>query len=315
MTKKIIAVDLTFPEQAEFYGPRPNDKHSTYPKRQKLRGKLRLITSQPTTLSSVEIRFKGQTNLHWRDPLTHSLLASRIQGTRLIRKSKHALLQEATIPSGVTDLGFEVTIPGYVCPTYTTDFVSIKYTVAARIVPLGKFTKDIEIERPITVRKTLMPKDIAQGMITGYQVPQRPMHGQRPGYLAWEFKVPKWACLGASVAFVGALKPLQNNITIDRINVDVVQEELYHDDAGDQRRRHVTFCRNRPSTYLHPPVGSNIAFDFPLHNHGLLSSTTAASPGRKKRRSRRRTAPLSSWATSITRSSRPFCTLDTTCGS
>ncbi|ORX52695.1 hypothetical protein DM01DRAFT_1054574 [Hesseltinella vesiculosa] len=232
MTKKIIAVDLTFPDQTEFYGPRPNDKHSTYPKRQKLRGKLRLITSQPTSLASVEIRFKGMSQLHWRHPLAKSLLASRLHGSKLIRKSKHVLLHDATIPSGVTDLGFEVTIPGYVYPSYSTDFMSIQYLVSARIVPVGKFAKDIQVERPVFVRKTLMPKDVAQGMITGYQVPQRTMHGQRPHWLAWEFKVPKWACIGNEVSFVGCLRPLQEHVLVEKIQVDVVQEELYHDDAG-----------------------------------------------------------------------------------
>lgn len=105
MTKKIIAVDLDFPDQVEFYGPRPNDKHSTFPKRQKLRGKLRIITSQATHLASVEIRFKGVTQLYWRDPLTHSLLATRMHAWKTIRKSKHILLQNGTLPSGVTDLG------------------------------------------------------------------------------------------------------------------------------------------------------------------------------------------------------------------
>lgn len=110
MKKKIIAVDLDFPKEIEFYGPRPNDKHLTYPKRHKLRGKLRIVTSQPTNIYSIEVRFKGVTHLYWRDPLSNSLLATRMVNGKTIRKSKHILLQEGTLPSGVTDLGIYIYI-------------------------------------------------------------------------------------------------------------------------------------------------------------------------------------------------------------
>ncbi|KAI8098542.1 uncharacterized protein BX664DRAFT_381244 [Halteromyces radiatus] len=275
MTKKIIAVDLDFPKQVEFYGPRPNDKHSTFPKRQKLRGKLRLVTSQPTRLSIIEVRFKGSSQLYWRDPLTHSLLANRMHAWKTIRKSKHILLQDGTIPTGVTDLGFEITIPGYVCPTYQADYMNVNYIISAKIIPVAKFAKDIEVEKTIDIRKTLMPKDIAYGMVTGYKVPRTSMHGKRNGCLSWEFKVPKWVCMGNDIEFEGVLKSLHDQLLVDMIQVDVVQEELYHDDGSDQGRRHLTICPNIPSTYLHPPLSCTIEFQFPLSiiDKGTLRSS------------------------------------------
>ncbi|ORZ25424.1 hypothetical protein BCR42DRAFT_7573 [Absidia repens] len=229
MTKKIIAVDLEFPNQVEFYGPRPNDKHSTFPKRQKLRGKLRIVTSQPMNLSMVEIRFKGLSQLHWRDPLTHSFLASRMHAGKTLRKSKHILLQNGTIPSGVTDLGFEITIPGYVCSSYQNEYMNVNYTVSAKIMPMAKFAKHVEIERAITIHKTLMPKDIANGLVAGYRVPRCTMRGKRIGSLTWEFKVPKWACLETDIEFDGVLKSLNDQLLVDMIQVDVLQEENYYD--------------------------------------------------------------------------------------
>ncbi|KAI9299287.1 hypothetical protein BJ944DRAFT_55914, partial [Cunninghamella echinulata] len=238
MKKKIIAVDLEFPKEIEFYGPRANDKHLTYPKRHKLRGKLRIITSQPTSIYSIEIRFKGITQLYWRDPLSHSLLATRMVNMKTIRKSKHILLQEGTLPSGVTDLGFEMTIPGYVYPTYQSDYVNIKYGITARITPTSKFAKDIEVYRDIIIKKTLMPKDVATGIMDGYQVPRCTMRGQRKNWLAWEFKVPKWVCLANNmdVEFSGYLKSLNDQLIVDMIQVDVVQEDLYFDDARYKKK-------------------------------------------------------------------------------
>lgn len=76
-----------------------------------------------------------------------------------------------------------------------------------------------------------MPKDVASGLVNGYQVPRCTMRGQRNQWLAWEFKVPKWACLGNDVEFSGYLKSLNDQLIVDMIQVDVVQEELYIDGA------------------------------------------------------------------------------------
>ncbi|CAO3626315.1 unnamed protein product [Cunninghamella blakesleeana] len=172
-------------------------------------------------------------------------------------------------------IGFEITIPGYIYPTYRSEYVSIKYGISARIISTAKFAKDVEVYRDIIIRKTFIPKDVASGLVNGYQVPRCTMRGQRNHWLAWEFKVPKWACLGKEVEFTGHFKSLNDQLIVDMIQVDVVQEELYIDSASDQSRRHLIICPNIPSTYLHPPLGTNIQFQFPLYTlkKDLIKST------------------------------------------
>lgn len=107
MTKGLIAVDLIFPPVVHFFGPRPCDKYSTYPRRQKVRGKLRIVTSKAIKFQHVEIRLKGHTEVCWRDPLRSqsSILAEKLYAYKTLRKSKSTLLDDATLPAGVTELG------------------------------------------------------------------------------------------------------------------------------------------------------------------------------------------------------------------
>lgn len=111
MTKGLIAIDLIFPDTVHFFGPRPNQqKYSTYPKRQKIRGKVRLVASRPIKLHRVEIRLKSHTYLNWRDPLKsqHAILAEKMNAWKTLRKCKSILLEDATLPAGVTELGMAI---------------------------------------------------------------------------------------------------------------------------------------------------------------------------------------------------------------
>ncbi|KAI8374686.1 uncharacterized protein BYT42DRAFT_577278 [Radiomyces spectabilis] len=277
MTKKLIAVDLFFPETVQFFGPM-QEKHCSYPKRQKVRGKLRLVASRPTKLQSIEIKFKGHSHLTWRDPLKAHFIAQKMHAWKTLRKSKSILLQDATLPAGVTDLGFEVTIPGYLCPSFKSEFLEIQYLITAKILGCGKFAKETHIERPVQIHKTLLPKHVAQGQTLGYQVPKVIMHGERPANMKWEFKVPTWVCLenDAGIEFVGNLQSLADvPLEITRIEVDVIQEELYRYDISDDEfqgtKRHLIVCSNQPSIYLHPPLNTSIAFSFPLQT--ILDTT------------------------------------------
>ena len=114
----IIAIDLIFPDSVQFFAARPSSRRTkgdslltlskaTNPRRQKLRGKLRIVASHPTKVNHIEIKFVGQTELTWRDPLKsqHSILAERMNAHKTFRKSKSILLQDATLPSGATELG------------------------------------------------------------------------------------------------------------------------------------------------------------------------------------------------------------------
>ncbi|KAI9022857.1 hypothetical protein CLU79DRAFT_751052 [Phycomyces nitens] len=287
MTKKIIAVDLIVPDIVTFYGPRMSSQgtYNTHPKRQKVRGKLRLITSRPTKLSLVEIKFKGQAHLSWRDPLKsqHAFLVSRINASMILRKTKSILLEDAILPAGVTDLGFEVAVPGYLCPTFESEYLRISYRLTARVLPTGKFEKEWLVHREIRLLKTLMPKDVSAGHVIGYVVPHRKMMGERPLTIGWEFNVPGWVCLEnrQGIEFVGMLKTLvgPESVEIAKIEVDAVQEEVYRQDSSDLvSKRHLVRCPHPPSVYFHPPLDTLISFSFPLHLATQTSSGEPAQP-------------------------------------
>ncbi|KAI9255665.1 hypothetical protein BDA99DRAFT_539812 [Phascolomyces articulosus] len=325
MNASIIALDLFFPESVQFYAARPSSRQTkddslltlskaSHPRRQKLRGKLRIVASHPTKVNHIEIKFLGQTELTWRDPLKsyHSILAERMNAHKTFRKSKSILLQDATLPSGVTELGFEITIPGHLYPTFKSKFVDIRYVVIAKIIPSNSklHKKPFRAEKEIILEKTLMPQDVASGQVTGYICPRIPMRGsaQRDDYhFLWEFMVPKWVSLDQGfLEFDGVIRLLQkeNNpadddsvsssstssstspsyrITgISKIEVDVVQQSFYHYEISEENpamvlltespmafsdrltKRHLTMTNKEPSTYLHPPLETAIAFSFPI---------------------------------------------------
>ncbi|KAI9492413.1 hypothetical protein BDB00DRAFT_828913 [Zychaea mexicana] len=356
MNAGIIALDLSFPDSVQFFAARPSSKqHSkendsllslaktTHPRRQKLRGKLRIVASQPTKVSQVEIKFLGQTELAWRDPLKsqHSILAERMSARKTFRKSKSILLEEATLPGGVTELGFEITIPGYLYPTFKSKFVNINYTVVAKVIPSNSklHKKPIRAEKDVKLEKTLMPQDVASGQVAGYVVPRITMRGsaQRDEYhFLWEFKVPKWVSLDQGlIEFDGVVQLLKSADNYDnekaqsssritgiaKIEVDVVQQSFYHYEiryillrpmnnvtwmecsyrslfdseenaaivlltespmAFSDRltKRHLTITHCKPSTYLHPPLNTPIAFSFPIQNN---ASTGETAGGRDKK--------------------------------
>ncbi|KAI8149604.1 hypothetical protein BJV82DRAFT_588590 [Fennellomyces sp. T-0311] len=252
----IIALDLSFPDSVQFFAARPSSRHSkddsllglskaTHPRRQKLRGKLRIVASHPTKVSTVEIKFLGHTELSWRDPLKsqHSILAERMTARKTLRKSKSTLLEEATLPAGVTELGFEITVPGYLYPTFKSKYLDIQYVVSAKVVPSNSklAKKPIRAEKELVLEKTLMPKDVAAGQVAGYVVPRITMRGsalRADCQLRWEFRVPKWISLDHGlVEFDGTLQltKVDHNVKapsrvvgISKIEVDVVQQSFYH---------------------------------------------------------------------------------------
>lgn len=232
--KDLIAVDLIIPPSVQFFGPKPNSSHSTHPRRQKIRGKLRLVCSKPIRLRQIEIKFKGEARLTWRDPQKgpHSLTAEKLDAVKLLRKTRQTLLEDATLPPGVTELGFEIPISGWLCQTFKSNFLTITFLVMAKLTPVGKLAYPIRSERELVINKTLIPKDVACGHVPGFIVPRIQMKGERPDVLKWKFHVPKWAYLGNEIQFEGTFSQgLGGQCTINKIEVDVVQEEVYRSDT------------------------------------------------------------------------------------
>ncbi|KAI9277079.1 hypothetical protein BDA99DRAFT_126005 [Phascolomyces articulosus] len=244
-TKGLIATELSCPEVVHFFGPRPEqEKHTTYPKRQKVRGKLRLVMSKPIKFNRIEIRFKGHSQLTWRNPLKshNALLVEKMHAWKTLRKWRTTLVENATLPAGVTELGFEVTLPGHLCASFKSPFLEIQYMLMAFILPSAKFAKEIHVSQEIRILKTLVPKDVVYGRVPGFKVPRVSMRGERPVSLAWEFQVPRWVCLeNGYIEFDGILRrPTTVSeesamVTVEKIEVDVVQEEFYRGDLNDPR--------------------------------------------------------------------------------
>ncbi|KAI8145034.1 hypothetical protein BJV82DRAFT_45347 [Fennellomyces sp. T-0311] len=194
---------------------------------------------------------------------------------KTLRKWRTTLVEDGTLPAGVTEFGFEVTLPGHLSPTFKSEYLEILYTLSAILLPAAKFSKETSVQKEVRIVKTLVPKDVVYGRVDGYRVPRLLMHGERSNHLSWEFYVPRWVCLESErgIEFKGLLR--SPAAVVDCIQVDVVQEEIYRGDAQNTRcmKRHLLICMNPPSTYLHPPLETPISFAFPLQIASTPPST------------------------------------------
>ncbi|KAI8875387.1 hypothetical protein K501DRAFT_280420 [Backusella circina FSU 941] len=253
MKQKIIAFDIIIPDKIVFHGLTAKEK--------KIKGKVRVATTQPVKTSKIELEFKGQINLDWKK--TNGLFSERMSASKTLKKFTKTLLESDILPGGLTYLDFEFSIPSYICPSFQSKFCQITYSVSANLMMPSKLQKNKSVNKIIHVNKTLVPKSMAT--TPDFRVPQLEMVGKRSGVLSWSFQIPQWVCLGDSIEFDGVFHCFSPCVKINRIYLDVIQEEIYFYDSSctDFKRRLVTNT-NPPSTYVNPPFDTPIRFSFPL---------------------------------------------------
>lgn len=90
--------------------------------------------------------------------------------------------------------------------------------------------KQISIEKSIQVRKTCLTKEVLMDIVP---VPHLVMTGERPTVIKWMFQTPSCASLNEESEFKGYFTTANNEtITLNKIEIDVMQEELYYYDVS-----------------------------------------------------------------------------------
>ncbi|CAO3655062.1 unnamed protein product [Mucor hiemalis] len=237
--------------------------------KQKLKGILRVIAAKSFTLTKIEIIYKVKTHLNWKDESHGALFSSRMTASKTLRKSAQTLLQGFTITPGIVDLEFEIIVPSYLCPSFKSEYCQISHTVAAKMITPSKFLlsrinkKQISIEKSIQVRKTCLSKEVLMNIVP---VPHLVMTGERPNVIKWVFQTPLSAHMEEASEFKGVFKSANNEtITLNKIEIDVMQEELYYYDVScTEIKRKLVTVNNRPSIYIEPPLDTIIPFSFQL---------------------------------------------------
>lgn len=84
------------------------------------------------------------------------------------------------------------------------------------------------IKKSILVKKSSVPKEISMCIIP---IPRLLMTGERPDLIGWKFQVPIWVCLQTNVEFQGIFHA-NRSVTLNKIQIDVLQEELYYYDVA-----------------------------------------------------------------------------------
>ncbi|RUP50955.1 hypothetical protein BC936DRAFT_136905 [Jimgerdemannia flammicorona] len=184
--KKIIAVDV-IPDSGiiEFCGP------TTTTTPYILRGKVRLVLSAPLKIKRLMLAFEGMNRLHAVRIGACYQIEERLSGPTVeapIRPGRTVVQSAATLPAGVTDLPFEMTLEGDIPPSYELgQLASVEYALTAIVVPTALLSKSAIFRKGVIVERHLVP-GIASASFNGVR---RQMNGMREGVIEYHVDVPK----------------------------------------------------------------------------------------------------------------------------
>ncbi|RUS31004.1 hypothetical protein BC938DRAFT_478633 [Jimgerdemannia flammicorona] len=184
--KKIIAVDV-IPDSGiiEFCGP------TTTTTPYILRGKVRLVLSAPLKIKRLMLAFEGMNRLHAVRIGACYQIEERLSGPTVeapIRPGRTIVQSAATLPAGVTDLPFEMTLEGDIPPSYELgQLASVEYALTAIVVPTALLSKSAIFRKGVIVERHLVP-GIASASFNGVR---RQMNGMREGVIEYHVDVPK----------------------------------------------------------------------------------------------------------------------------
>lgn len=115
-------------------------------------------------------------------------------------------------------------------PSLQSKYCQIKHLVSAKLIlPMKMLNNEIVIKKSILVKKTSVPKEISMCMVP---IPRLLMTGERLNLIDWTFQVPIWVCLQTNVEFEGIFHANTTSVTLTKIQIDVLQEELYYYDVS-----------------------------------------------------------------------------------
>lgn len=152
-----------------------------------IRGKLRLFLAKPRRIARIYMRFTGQTQTKIMDDLDDQYPTVQVADSSL-----NVIEKPTRFTAGLTDVPFELSIPGDIPASCTLPQGQISYTLSVEIMlssPLNKLMKPIYIEKPIHVRRSFVT-----GLDLLAYMPSSRCRGTRRQLMMAEFEAPKVVC-------------------------------------------------------------------------------------------------------------------------
>ncbi|KAL1917019.1 uncharacterized protein VTP21DRAFT_5217 [Calcarisporiella thermophila] len=217
LQKHVIACDILCIDTVVFEGQERL-------RRKKLRGKVRLVLSKPLRNASVTLSFKGLCQVFIGDSAARSGLIEGNDGCQYLRRSKHWLLKDGSLPDGVTDLGFEVTVPGHLPPSFDHPDGKVSYSLTAKIsMNHTTMSNPLISVKDVSIVHHFLPRYCG---VFHMKPPKVCYYGKRDeGEVGFEFNVSKWVPADfATVAVEARVWPLEK---VSKLVVNLVQCETF----------------------------------------------------------------------------------------
>jgi hypothetical protein len=182
MPDMIASEILLESEGIDFFGDPTADLDSFV-----IRGKLRLFLAKPKRIARIYMRFTGQTQTKIMDDLDDQYPTVQVADSSL-----NVIEKPTRFTAGLTDVPFELSIPGDIPASCSLPQGQISYTLSVEIMlngPLNKLVKPIYIEKPIHVRRSFVT-----GLDLLAYMPSSRCRGTRRQLMSAEFEAPKVVC-------------------------------------------------------------------------------------------------------------------------
>ncbi|CAG8634806.1 15739_t:CDS:2 [Cetraspora pellucida] len=185
-------------------------------------GKLRVIVSKPLKLKSISIKLKGKSEYSdWENQ--YSCIN--------VFKLEQTLYEKDVLPRGVTDLNFELRVPGNMPQSYVTSFGLIRYKLMAEVQPASMLAKCERVERGIYFYRHYLPcrRELLPAP------PTKVYRGQRRNILKYELDIPTVISVNERSLLIRVrLLPCSEQGYVKKITFDLVQSEKYRVQPSQQ---------------------------------------------------------------------------------
>ncbi|CAG8628779.1 10035_t:CDS:2 [Dentiscutata heterogama] len=202
----IIAVDILPHNDGKIvmYGaPNKDIKHL-------VSGKLRIILSKPLKIKFISIKLKGRSEYSdWEEQ--YSCLE--------VIKLEKILYEKNTLPIGVTDIEYELEVPGNLPQTFRTNFGFIFYKLVAVVQPASLMSKYARVERGISFLRHYLPcrREFLPAP------PTKIYKGQRKDNLDFELELPTVICVNEKSLLIRLRLLPHNDKDLDEFSIDPAQ--------------------------------------------------------------------------------------------
>ncbi|KAL1916867.1 uncharacterized protein VTP21DRAFT_5064 [Calcarisporiella thermophila] len=219
LSKKTVGLEIHCPDNLVFEGEEIR-------RRRRLSGKIRVETAKPLQEVFVSLSFKGICTIRVPDVGGHFLLtdtSGKGEATQVLKQSRIFLMKEGLLAEGMTDLFFELSIPGDVPPSFSHPKGSVTYTLSAKLIHRGFTSTTACAKKQLTIEHHFVPRHYG---LDHTHVPEVCYRGMRAATrLTYEVCAPRWVDTASGLLpIVGRISPEER---VRHISARLIQEEAF----------------------------------------------------------------------------------------